>query len=303
LIKFEDMHDLWDTLLGSLKKTLVVLPDKPEETPENTLQALWWTAFGEPRSVEAASKLSVPDLTSLQVARLQEYIERRLSGTPLAHITGRQQFMGLEMVAGPDALIPRKETELLGGAAFGLLLDMAQRMKEIIHVDVCTGSGNLAVALAYKVPEVKGYAADLSSDAVKLARQNIALFALGERVSARTGDFLSPFDSDEFYKQIDLITCNPPYISSSKVTDMQSEISAHEPRLAFDGGPFGIKILRKLIGEAPKYLRKGGWLAFEVGLGQGEKMINIMKKKSDYCEVSPVTDEHGDIRTVLAQVN
>ncbi len=147
-----------------------------------------------------------------------------------------------------------------------------------------------------------GYAADLSADAVRLAQQNIDLYNFGGRLTLRTGDLLAPFESEEFYGKVDCITCNPPYISSAKVTEMHGEISGHEPDLAFDGGPFGIAILQRLIREAPRYLKAGGWLAFEVGLGQGEKMIKRMEKKYAYRVARPVFDEHGNIRAILGQM-
>ncbi|HID70864.1 MAG TPA: peptide chain release factor N(5)-glutamine methyltransferase [Desulfobacterales bacterium] len=296
-------NELWKELLHNLVQELDILPDKAEETPETTLSALWWKACGNPLSVVAAkNNIDLPELSSGQEKILRELIDRRLSGVPLAHLTGRQHFMGLELLASADALVPRKETELLAGEALNLLKKMATGEDHLVYIDVCTGAGNLPVALASQVPGVKAFAADLSADAVHLAQENVDFFDLGKRIKVLEGDLLSPFESEEFFGKVDLLTCNPPYISSGKVADMHSEISDHEPDLAFDGGPFGIAILRKLIGEAPRYLRSGGWLAFEVGLGQGEKMIKRMKKKYDYELVRPVLDENHDIRAILAQM-
>jgi release factor glutamine methyltransferase len=278
---------VWKELLLRLNEELETLPDKPEETPETTLQALWWAACGDPKSVQAACHLSPGEISSEQRELLRDLIEQRLNGIPLAHITGRQHFMGLELLASPDALVPRKETELLGKAALGLLLKMSQKIDPVVFIDVCTGAGNLAVSLASSVSEATGYASDLSEEAVELAWQNINRFYLEGRVDARVGDLLSPFDSDEFYGKVDLITCNPPYISSAKLSEMPHEISDNEPRLAFDGGPFGVMILRRLIKEAPEYLKDGGWLAFEVGLGQGEKIIKQLGKSLLIARCSP----------------
>jgi release factor glutamine methyltransferase len=155
---------------------------------------------------------------------------------------------------------------------------------------------------AKNLSNVYVYAADLSSDAVSLANKNIKYHQLEERVRVREGNLLDPFDGDEYYKKIDLLTCNPPYISSAKVEIMHEEISHHEPRMAFDGGPFGIKILHNLIQQAPRYLREGGWLAFEVGLGQGSTIMKRMSKNTSYLSIISVKDENGDIRVVLGQV-
>ena len=296
-------NELWQELLHRLVQKLEILPDKPEETAETTLSALWWKAFGQSLSVVAVkSQGDLPDISCDQEKKLRNLIEQRLSGVPLAHLTGRQHFMGLELLANADALVPRKETELLAGEALALLKKMATVKDDLVYIDVCTGAGNLPVALVSQVSNVHAFAADLSAAAVRLAQENVDFFKLEKRVKVQEGDLLAPFNSEEFYGKVDLLTCNPPYISSGKVANMHSEISDHEPDLAFDGGPFGIAILRKLIAEAPRFLKPGGWLAFEVGLGQGEKMIQRMKKKYDYTVVRPIPDKNNDIRVILARM-
>ncbi len=298
----EMQKQLWNDLLGMLEQDLVVLPDKPEETPESTLRALWWTTYGRPLSVVAAAQADdLPNLSTEQKAELRNLLSLRLSGTPLAHLTGRQHFMGLDLLASPDALVPRKETELLGKTALELLQNMATEKSDLVYIDVCTGGGNLPVALATQVSNVMVHASDISNKAIHLAQKNIEFFGLETRVVLHEGDLLAPFDSADFHQKVDLLTCNPPYISSAKVAEMQREISEHEPSAAFDGGPFGITILQRLIGEAPKYLKPNGWLAFEVGLGQGNLMLKRMTKKYAYNCVQPVVDDKGDIRVILAQ--
>jgi len=117
------------------------------------------------------------------------------------------------------------------------------------------------------IPQSQVYAADLSEDAVALARENARHLQLHSRTEFGAGDLLAPFDKPELHGTIDLLTCNPPYISSAKVDHMHQEIAAHEPHLAFDGGPFGVNILMRLLQDAPRFLNHNGWLAFEVGLG------------------------------------
>src|SRR5439155_26689169 len=125
------------------------LRDKPEETPERLLCALWSTACGAPVSADRAAHGSLPALDAAGLERLRELVERKKAGVPLAHLTERQTFLGLELLAGPEALIPRKETEILGRAALAKIGCMARKRGELLVVDVCTGSGNLAVAYAY----------------------------------------------------------------------------------------------------------------------------------------------------------
>ena len=293
-------HQLWLELLATLNQHLKILPDKPEETPETTLKALWSTAQDNPQSAQAAVETDITPLSATQEKHLRKLIKQRLSDTPLAHLTGRQQFMGVELLAGPQALIPRKETEILGRVALKTAQKIVADHGAITMMDICTGAGNLAVSIAVKLPSIKVYASDLSADAVVLARKNVSFHHLEQRVEIREGDLLTPFDTPEFHNQVDLLICNPPYISSARVAKMPSEIAQHEPSLAFDGGPFGIKILHSLMKEAPRFLKANGWIAFEVGLGQGAAIVRRLQKK--FTQVQYETDTKGEIRVVTAQI-
>jgi release factor glutamine methyltransferase len=293
---------LYRELLVETTTRLQVLNDKPEETVESTLRALWHTAAGAPMSAERASAIALPALDSAAVARLRELLAQRFTGVPLAHLTGRQRFMDMELEVGKAALVPRKETELLGSAALAVLRQMAATQATLRVIDVCTGAGNLAFALATHEPKAQVYASDLSTEAVELARHNGVQLGLGQRVEFRQGDFLAPFAGGDFDRNVDLLVGNPPYISSGKVVNLPAEIIGHEPSLAFDGGPFGVKILQRMIAEAPQFLRSGGWLAFEVGLGQGPAIMDRLGRNPAYADLSAVEDATGAIRAVLVRV-
>lgn len=292
------MTPLYDSQLARLTASLSTLPDKPDETPTSTLRALWFCAAGQPRSVMAASTGTLPVLTDDAAAALAQLVARRLHGEPLAHLTGRGHFMGLELLTSADALIPRVETEQLGHACVALL-QAAETSHPARVIDVCTGSGNLALAIAHAIPDAEVYGADISADALALAARNREQLGLSQ-VAWRCGDLLAPFDAT-FDGRVDLVLCAPPYILSTKVEQMAPEISAHEPRLAFDGGPLGVGILLRLLEDAPRLLRSGGWLAFEAGLGQGPAMQRRLQRDSHYHEVRALTDTHGDVRVVLAR--
>ncbi|HUQ10653.1 MAG TPA: peptide chain release factor N(5)-glutamine methyltransferase [Steroidobacteraceae bacterium] len=295
------MNPLYQEQLEKITGVLTFLPDKPEETPDSTLRALWHLAAGRALSAEAAMKGELPALDETARARLIALLDKRCAGVPLAHLTGRQNFVGMEMLAGPGALVPRRETELLARAAIELTRAVVANNGHARVVDVCTGSGNVALSVAHHVPEAHVFGADLSEEAVALAKLNSAHLGLEKRAGFRAGDLLAPFDTPEFHGSVDVLTCNPPYISSAKVEHMNSEISKYEPRLAFDGGAFGVNILMRLLQEAPRFIKPGGWLAFEVGLGQGPAMAKRLEKAGHFSDLRLQHDEHGAPRALAAR--
>jgi release factor glutamine methyltransferase len=294
-------EELYHLMKSGLENKLHLLEDKPEENTESSLKALWFTAAGLPKSAEMATRLPLPGLTEEQENRLLDLIKQRLDGTPLAHITGRQNFMGIELLCDRRALIPRKETEILGKKALHLSLEIAKEKKKVNIIDVCCGSGNLGLALASLNIDTYVYATDLSQEAVELTQENISFLNLNHRVNAKQGDLLSAFETNEYLEKTDLIVCNPPYVSSSKVPKMDTEISANEPVLAFDGGVMGINIIHRLIHETPKFLTKSGWLIFEIGVGQGPYISQLCERSQLYKQIESVFDDSGNMRVILAQ--
>jgi release factor glutamine methyltransferase len=292
---------LFRDLVVRLEGTIDIPEDKPEEDARSTVAALWWTAAGAPRSAALATRGALPELDDSAAEHLHTLVEQRLSGTPLSYLTRRQHFLGLEMYAAPGALIPRRETEILGRAALGLIKDTVARRGIATVIDVCTGSGNLALAYAAHEPRAQVLAADLSADAIEVARENARQMGMPDRVDFRSGDLLEPF-GDDWSGRVDIVSCNPPYISTAKVGAMRAEIAGHEPSLAFDGGPFGIRILTRFIKEAVRLVRPGGWICFEVGLGQGPAMASRLTALGVYDEVRPFQDDAGAVRALAARL-
>jgi len=295
------MESLYSTYLQKLSSEISILTDKSEETTDNTLKALWLAAAGTPVSVLKAEDTELTELNTQQTEMLDTLINERIKGVPLAHITGRQSFMGMEMLASGSALIPRKETEILGYTAIETLKGIQQ--PDLLVLDVCTGAGNIALAIASSCETCKVYAADLSPEAVELARENSKFLNKTAQLEFYCGDLLEPFKDAGLKGKINLLTCNPPYISSSKVADMPDEISEFEPGLAFDGGAFGINLLKRLITDAEVYLCHDGYLAFEVGLGQGNMIKKLVEKSALYKNIKTVNDDSGNIRVIVAQKN
>jgi release factor glutamine methyltransferase len=291
---------LYGELLGELQATFKPQPDKPEETPESVLRALWFAAAGRPQSIPRINGDPLPHIAGVEVEALKALVARKREGAPLAYITGREHFLGLDLLASPAALIPRKETEILGRAALRYLKERSLVQPELLVLDVCTGSGNLALAYAHHARKARVFAADLSPDAVELARRNAQFTGLADRASFFAGDLFAPFDSLGLEGRVDLVSCNPPYITSAKVSKMPEEIALHEPRLAFDGGVLGISVVTRLMAEAPRFLKPGGALCFELGLGQGDLLELRLNRQPWVDWVEAHEDEHGAIRALVA---
>jgi release factor glutamine methyltransferase len=291
--------------LASLQSNLPHHADKPDETGDATLRVLWHLAAGQALSVVSAASSALPVLDAAALRRLDALMSQRLSGQPLAHLSRRQHFMGLDMLVGPEALIPRVETEQLGRVALSLL----QGVKQPSVLDLCTGCGNLALGVAHHAPQAKVWGGDLCDAAIALAQRNAQHLGLSQRVEFRSGDLFAPFQDLGLRGQLDLIVCNPPYISSGKIDSLPAEIHDHEPRMAFDGGPLGVNVLHRLLREAALFLRPGGWLALEVGRGQGQSVLKRLRAQAGTngagtCHFeSPLSasDAVGDIRVVMTR--
>ncbi len=210
---------------------------------------------------------------------------------------GTTRFMGVELLIAPGALVPRAETELLGNEAVTLL-----RAHGGAHViDVCCGSGNLATAIASKVPTVKVLASDLMADATAIAQRNVAHVGVQDRVQVFTGDLFEPVRAVLPAGGVDVIVCNPPYISTGKLEHERASLLEHEPRAAFDAGPYGLAIHQRVIKEAVELLTPSGFLLFEFGLGQERQMTALFTRSKRYRDVRFVTNADGAPRVAVAQ--
>lgn len=295
------MNSLHDELVHKLALSWEGVPDKPEETPETTLRALWFLAAGIPKSIDRTANLAQPSLNEQATMHLRQLVDQRIAGVPLGYLTKRQSFMGIEMLAGSEAMIARKETEILGNAALTILKTLVQERKFAKVLDLCTGSGNLALALASYEKNCQVIGADLSQEALDLAKRNAEYLGLAERVEFIQSDLFSSFESDQFLAHFDMITCNPPYISSAQVTKLPNEIIGFEPRLAFDGGAFGIGVLVRLIRSSPRFLKPNSWLCFEIGLGQHEGLRRAIDQTALYSAIQTHCDENGAVRAFIAR--
>jgi len=196
---------------------------------------------------------------------------RRAAGEPAQYLTGTQEFFGLELRVTPAVLIPRPETEHLVEAA--LAWSETQR-RPLRFLDIGTGSGAIAIAIAVNLPGVEIFAADISSAALDVARENAVRLGVSERIRFVESDLLSALGSADL--PFDAILSNPPYIPSTDAATMQREVVGHEPHTALFAGMDGLDIYRRLIPAAYAALRPGGLLALEIGFGQREALVELL---------------------------
>lgn len=202
------------------------------------------------------------DETSLD--RFRAAVERRAAGEPLQYITGVQDFFGREFRVTPDVLIPRPETELLVEAALEIVGDAP------LICDVGTGSGCIAITLLCEISQARAVALDKSPEALEIAKLNAVNLSVTDRVVFLVSDCFESLDSREY--QFELIASNPPYVSEEVVAGLQREVRDHEPLLALSPGPDGLSMIRRLLQEAPSFLKQNGYLIMEIGFDQGEKV-------------------------------
>jgi release factor glutamine methyltransferase len=206
-------------------------------------------------------------LTEAQLVELRPLVKRRANREPLQYIVGNTEFYGLELKVDSRALIPRHETEEL----IELIVERSATPPARI-LDLGTGSGAIALALASKYPEATVTAVDQSAEALALAAENADALKLNERVNFRQGSWFEPLADDA---QFDLIVSNPPYLTEAEMQTAEPEVVSHEPHSALVSGNDGLDDLRLILSQAKHFLATGGLLAMETGIAQGEALVKL----------------------------
>lgn len=219
-------------------------------------------------------------------------IERRASGEPLQYITGHQEFYGLDFIVTRDVLIPRPETELIVEKA----LELARGLPDPLIVDVGTGSGCIAIALAKNLPNARLIATDISEAALELARLNAERHRT--RIEFFCGDLMEPLGQLRMEGSVDFIVSNPPYVPSSEPQLLQPEVLNYEPALALFGGQDGLEFHRRLLNEANRYLKPGRYMIVEIGCGQ-IRAIRTLIDPRDWELIEAANDLQGIPRALV----
>ncbi len=257
-------------------------------------------------------------LNQEEVELLNNMLNQRMDNVPLQYIIGETEFMGLPFIVSPDVLIPRHDTETLVeecikkvsllskntekdifmGYAESINIGMDQRkdLKNVKVLDMCTGSGCIAISIAHYCPESTVMACDVSKDALKIAALNCERNEVQNRVELHCGNL---FDAIDGGQQFNLIVSNPPYIESDVIPELQIEVRNYEPCLALDGGRDGLDFYREIIAKAPAYLTDGGYILFEIGYNQGESVKELMNEF--FCDINVLKDISTNDRAIVGR--
>ena len=226
-----------------------------------------------------------------ELAPLRELVKRRGTGEPLQHLLGTVEFCGRSFRCDKRALVPRPETEQLIEL---LITHFKSEIADSRMIDVGTGSGIIALTLAAEFPKAEIVGADISEDALMLARENAERLGLADRVHFLQSNLL-----ESVRPQVDLIVANLPYVSTEDRQNLSREV-LHDPEVALFAGARGDELMRQLIAQAPSWLEPGGMLAMEIGIGQSEALVAALAEKN-YRDISTEKDYSGVIRFLFAR--
>jgi release factor glutamine methyltransferase len=236
------------------------------------------------------------ELTADESQRYDEALARRATGEPAQYITGHQEFWGLDLIVSPAVLIPRPETEHVVEAVLDLAKSgtMERRAPSLVVVDVGTGSGAIALALAKELPTAVIHATDISAEALEVARANAARHNLTSRIEFRRSDLLHGFSPASF----DIVVSNPPYVGRSEEDSVQLAVRKFEPRNAVFAGPTGLEVIERLVPQAHAALRPRGWLVFEISGTIADPVRSLL---SNWDAVTITSDLQGIPRVAVAR--
>ena len=280
-------------VLEALRQARRLLPPVSDE-PELEAELLLRHCLGVDRA--SLYRLLTAELSEEEQLRFRELVRRRLIHEPTAYIIGRKEFFSLDLEVTPEAIIPRPETELL----VELAIEVAQEnpSAQALHIaDVGTGCGAIAVALAIALPEAKIAAIDSSAEALALAKRNARRHSVDRRIRFISGDLLKTLN-----ERVNVIVANLPYVTTADWKALPPEIREHEPRLALDGGEDGLRVIERLLQQAPGRLTPSGVLLAEIGHNQGRAAKAAARTVFARAAVKIVPDLAGRDRVLAVRI-
>jgi release factor glutamine methyltransferase len=273
--------------------TTKYLAEKGSEFPRLDAQVLLAHALGCKR-IELYTRHD--EVASDEVRqKFRELVRKRVAGCPVAYLVGRKEFFSLEFEVGPAVLIPRPDTECVVTEC----LQLAKRMAEPHVLDIGTGSGCLAVTVAFRHKGARVTAVDLSSEALAVAARNAAKHGVADRIRFLQGDLFGPIPAGE---KFDFILSNPPYIPHDEISTLEPGVRDYEPHLALDGGADGFAVFDRLLADAPNYLKPGGFLIVEIHANLETPARQRFAAHPGYELAKTIHDGSGHPRVLLARL-
>lgn len=227
-------------------------------------------------------------------SQMRELVQRRAKSEPVAYLVGHREFFSLDFLVTPAVLIPRPETETLVLE----VLTLAKTLPQPRLLDLCTGSGCVAIAVARNCPQATVTATDRSAAALDVARANVHKHHLEDRITLRCGDLFTALDAPERFH---LVMCNPPYVPTAEIPRLAADVRAYEPREALDGGADGLEVIRRILREAPPYVVPGGWVLLELSPEQAPAVQQFAQGLDAYGEIALIKDLAGQPRVLRAR--
>ena len=279
------------TIKEALSKGMIILKNNNVESPKLKARLLLQYILKQTRQY-----IIVYDNKDISKKEQFEYfinIEKLTKGVPLQHITHLQEFMKMDFFVDENVLIPRPDTEILVEEA----IKIAQKMKAPKILDLCTGSGAIAISIAKNVSNAEIYAVDISERALKVARKNAERLEVVKKVKFIKSNLFNEIGKNKF----DIIVTNPPYIKKEDIQYLSDEVQ-NEPLLALDGGLDGLDFYRKILNQAIDYMKFDGYICMEIGYNQKEEVLELIKQNNQYTDTYSKKDLHGNDRIIVTRV-
>ena len=278
------------TIMEAIKKGMIELKNSNIESPKLKSRLLMQFTLNKPRQY-----VIVNDMQELNENEEKKYFDAILklrNGIPLEHITHQKEFMKLNFFVDENVLIPRQDTEILVEE----VIKIAQKIKAKKILDLCTGSGAIAVSLAKYLPQSEITAIDISNEAIKIAKKNAINNQVENQITFINSDMFTNLNDEKF----DIIVSNPPYIKRNVIENLDEEVKK-EPYIALDGGEDGLYFYRKIIKESYQYIKYGGYLCLEIGFDQKIDVIELIENEEKFENTYSKKDLYDNDRIVVTR--
>ena len=280
------------TIKETIRKGMIILKTNNVTEPNIKSRLIMQFVLNKPR--EYLVVYDKEKLTLRQEVNYFKAIKKLCNGIPIQHITNRQEFMKMTFFVDENVLIPRPDTEILVEE----VIKIAKKINAKKILDLCTGSGTIAISLAKYIDKSNITAVDISDKALNVAKLNAKNNEVEDRITFVESDLFKNLKKEKY----DIIVSNPPYIKKEVLKKLDKEVQK-EPKLALDGGYDGLDFYRKIINKAEEYLKFSGYLCFEIGYDQKEDVENLLKEQEKYINITCKKDLCDNDRVVIAKLN